>query len=55
MTPPSDVERAVLISSEPLSRGPRWKALGRNQLVTVSADFSVAFRDVSLPSLSGAG
>lgn len=55
MTPPSDVEGTVLISSEPLSRGPRWKALGRNQLVTVSEDFSVAFRDVSPPSLSGAG
>lgn len=54
MTPPAEAERAVLISSEPLSRGPRWKALARNQLVTVSDDFSVAFRDVSLPSPSGA-
>ena len=52
MSPPDDSEGAVLISSEPLSRGPRWESVPRNQLVTVSEDLSVSFREVSVPSPS---
>lgn len=44
MAEPADSARAVLISSEPLNEGPRWKPLERNQVALVSPDCSVSFR-----------
>lgn len=50
MTQQDGDERAVLISSEPLNPSPRWKAVGRNQVVLVSGDRSVSFRELSVAS-----
>ena len=47
MDEPDDSSRAVLISSEPLNAGPRWKPIERNHVALVSSDRSVSFRELS--------
>ena len=47
MAEPDDSSRAVLISSEPLNEGPRWKPIPRNHVALVSSDRSVSFRELS--------
>lgn len=47
MLEPDDSARAVLISSEPLNEGPRWKAIPPNHVALVSADRSVSVRELS--------
>jgi len=47
MAEPDDSSRAVLISSEPLNKGPRWNAIPRNHVALVSSDRSVSFRELS--------
>lgn len=44
---PDDSAGAVLISSEPLNEGPRWKAIPRNHVALVSSDLSVSMRELS--------
>lgn len=44
MVESADSAHAVLISSEPLNAGPRWKPLERNHVALVSPDCSVSFR-----------
>ncbi len=47
MAEPDDSSRAVLISSEPLNEGPRWKTIPRDHVALVSSDRSVSFRELS--------
>ncbi|MCA1779266.1 MAG: class II glutamine amidotransferase [Xanthomonadaceae bacterium] len=47
MAEPGDDGSAVLISSEPLNDGPRWKAIPRNHVALVSSDRSVSLRELS--------
>lgn len=47
MAEPDDSAGAVLISSEPLNEGPRWKAIPRNHVALVSSDLSVSMRELS--------
>lgn len=48
MSDPGDSERAVLISSEPLSDGPRWQAIARNHVTLIDDGRAVRTRPLAL-------
>ena len=45
MAKPDDASRAILISSEPLNEGPRWREVPRNHVARVSSDLSVVLEE----------
>jgi len=48
MSAPEDAPRAVLISSEPLNEGPRWRQVPRNHAVLVASPSSVSVRSLEV-------